>query len=209
MKMKTTLVTALTMAMALDASAKTLTIGIDLSGSNPLLVHENFAYSASNYVSGEIAKLKSGDSIQVKTFGARNDAMNLINQRITINHKNRPEKVAQIVGQLVRALPERANIEQSSTNLVSWLEFSDGFACDQSSEILVITDGIESSSYVGGQDFIEGKKGLPVPDVNLKGCTMTFYGLGAGLQPQYVKTIRKAWMKWSDNAGVIFKAVIP
>lgn len=209
MKMKTTLVTALTMAMALDASAKTLTIGIDLSGSNPLLVHENFAYSASNYVSAEIAKLKSGDSIQVKTFGARNDAMNLINQRIVINRRNRPEKVAQIVGQLVRALPERANIEQSSTNLVSWLEFSDGFACDQSSEILVITDGIESSSYVGGQDFIEGKKGLPVPDVNLGGCTMTFYGLGAGLQPQYVKTIRKAWMKWSDKAGATFKAIIP
>jgi len=209
MKMKTVLVTAATMALALDASAKTLTIGIDLSGSNPLLVHENFAYSASTYVSGEITKLKSGDSIQVKTFGARNDAMNLINQRIVINRRNRPEKVAQIVGQLVRALPERANIEQSSTNLVSWLEFSDGFGCDQSSEILVITDGIESSSYVGGKDFIEGKKGLPAPDVNLVGCTLTFYGLGAGLQPQYVKTIRKAWMKWSDKAGVTFKAVIP
>jgi len=48
MKIKTiALASALLVSPA--AQAKTLTIGIDLSGSNPLLAHENFAYQASHY----------------------------------------------------------------------------------------------------------------------------------------------------------------
>jgi len=135
--------------------------------------------------------------------------MNLINQRLTISRKNRADKIAQTVAQYIRTLPKQKEVEQSSTNLVSWLEFSDGFACKQSSQILVITDGIESSSYVNGQDLVKGKKGLPTADVDLSGCSLTFYGLGAGWPPKNVKAIRKAWRKWAGEAGVTFKAIIP
>lgn len=203
------LVTAMAMALSHSVNAKTLTIGIDLSGSNPLLRHENFAYSASTYVAAEISRLKSGDTVQIKTFGARSDAVNLINRRLSISRHNRPEKVAQSAAQFIRSLPGRANTAQSSTNLVAWLEFTDGFACGASGEILVITDAIESSTYVDAKDLLSGKKGLPAPEVDLKGCTLIFYGLGAGHPPRQVKAVRKAWRRWAEQAGVIFKAIIP
>ena len=63
--------------LPLTASAATLTIAIDLSGSNPLLVHPNFAHSAAVYVTEQIAPLKSGDIVRVQTLGARNDPTNL------------------------------------------------------------------------------------------------------------------------------------
>ena len=60
--MKTQLrMTALAASIALAApavEARTLSVGIDMSGSNPLLAHENFAYSAAQYVTGEILKLE-------------------------------------------------------------------------------------------------------------------------------------------------------
>ena len=74
---------------------------------------------------------------------------------------------------------------------------------------MVITDGLESSSYISGKDLIEGRKPLPSPDVNLQGCNITFYGLGAGWSPQHVKTVRNAWRDWSGKAGASFKSIIP
>ena len=50
--------TLLLVFAASTAQAKTLTIGIDLSASNPLLSHKNFAHIASQYVTSEITKLK-------------------------------------------------------------------------------------------------------------------------------------------------------
>lgn len=202
---------ALVMAGALSGPVcgKTLTIGIDLSGSNPLLTHENFAYGASQYVGNAISALKSGDIVQIKTFGARADAKNLLAQRITVSRRNRPEKIAEIVSQFVRSLPEREATAQSSTNLVAWLEFTSDFDCAEAGEILVITDGLESSSYVDAKDLISGRKALPAADVSLKGCALTFYGLGAGWKPQEVKTVRKAWRQWAEQAQTEFNAVIP
>jgi len=196
------------LALTLNASAQTLTLGFDLSGSNPLLSHENFAFSAARYAGDKIRLLKSGDRVQLKTFGARDNALNLINRRITINRQNRPDKVAKMVERFILSLPVQDNIDQQSTNLVAWLKFSEDFDCENKSEILVITDGIESSFYVGGKDFIAGRKGLPKADVNLKGCTLTFYGLGAGWPPKNVKTIRKAWRTYAREANLTFKSII-
>lgn len=196
-------------ALAAPVHAKTLTIGIDLSGSNPLLSHENFAYSASAHAREAILQLNGGDVVRIRTFGARSDALNLVNHRLVVSRRNKPEKIAQMVGQFIRSLPEREEIGQSSTNLVAWLEFTDGFGCDRAGEILVITDGLESSTYVEGKDLVSGKQDLPEPDIDLSGCTLTFYGLGAGWPPQEVKTVRKAWSHWSKKAGANFSAVIP
>jgi len=134
--------------------------------------------------------------------------MNLINHSLKISRTNKADKVGKIVEQQIRSLPKQKNVEQSATNLIGWLEFTNGFACDQSSEILVITDGIESSAYISGKDFVSGKKGLPKADVDLEGCSLTFYGLGAGWPPRQVKTIRNAWRNWASEAGATFKAII-
>ncbi len=189
--------------------AKTLTIGIDLSGSNPLLAHKNFAYIASQHVTTEINKLKNGDIVQVKTFGSRTVPGNILNPSLQISRRMKPAKVAGVVAQYIQSLPEQKDVAQSSTNLVAWLEFTSGFNCTDNSLVLVVTDGIESSSYVDGNQFIQGKKGLPKPDVDLNGCTLTFYGLGAGLPPQAVKNIRNEWMRWAEQAGAPFTAIIP
>ncbi|MBX3630743.1 MAG: hypothetical protein KF908_12730 [Nitrosomonas sp.] len=193
----------------LSAQAKTLTIGIDLSGSNPLLSHSNFAYIASQYVAAEINKLKSGDIVQVKTFGSRADALNLLNPTFEISRRMNTKKVAGAVSKYIQSLPEQKDIDQSSTNLLAWLEFTSGFNCADNGHILVITDAIESSSYVNGNLFVQGKQKLPKPDVDLSGCALTFYGLGAGWQVQYVKTIRNEWTHWAKEAGATFTAVIP
>lgn len=194
---------------AAPAESKTLTIGIDLSGSNPLLVHENFAQGAAQYVRKEIEKLSAGDQVQILTFGARENARNLINSRVEISRKMRPQKVAETVGKFILSLPNNANNAQSSTNLLAWLEFTSGFDCAGDGSIVVLTDGIEASALVDGMKFIEGKTKLPKAEVDLKGCALTFYGLGAGLSPVSVKHIRSAWAEWSGQAGARFEAIIP
>jgi hypothetical protein len=191
------------------ADAKTLTIGIDLSASNPLLSHKNFAHIASQHVTSEINKLKDGDIVRVKTFGSRKDALNLLNHSFEISRRMKSNKVAGIVANYIQSLPEQKEVSQNSTNLVAWLEFTSGFNCAANSQILVITDGLESSSYVDGNLLLQGKKSLPKPDIDLKGCGLTLYGLGAGWIPQQVKIVRKEWKHWAEQAGASFTAIIP
>lgn len=193
----------------MGAHAKTITIGIDLSGSNPLLSHKNFATMASQYVTVELSTLKNGDIVRVQTLGARADALNLLNHSFKISRRIKPKKVANIIAQYLQSLPAQKDLSQSSTNLIAWLEFTSGFNCADNSHILVMTDGLESSSYVDGLSLLEGKKGLPEADVDLKGCALTFYGLGAGWPAQSVKFIRNEWRQWSEKAGASFTAIIP
>jgi hypothetical protein len=194
---------------ALSAQAKTLTIGIDLSGSNPLLSHGNFAFIASQYATDEINKLNNGDIVQVKTFGSRADVLNLLNSTFEISRRMNTKKIAGVVAQYIQSLPEQKAIAQSSTNLLAWLEFTSGFNCTDNSHILVITDALESSSYVDGNQLLQGKKKLPKPDVDLRGCALTFYGLGAGWQAKFVKVVRNEWANWAEQAGATFTAIIP
>ena len=203
------LLTAMLCALPLTSIGATLTIGIDLSGSNPLLLHENFAYGASQYAASEILKLKPKDVVRIKTFGARNNAANVLSTTIIVSRKMRTKKIAKIVARYIQSIPKQADISQSSTNLIAWLEFTSGFNCADQGRVLVITDGLESSSYVDGKKFLTGKQGLPKPDVDLKGCALTFYGLGAGWRPRSVKFVRKEWTHWSEKAGARFTAIIP
>jgi hypothetical protein len=207
--MKKTLSTLLGGLISFSASATTLTIGIDLSGSNPLLSHENFAYMASQYASDEINKLKNGDVVVVKTFGGREDVHNILTGSYTISRRLKSEKIASAVAGYLQSLPSQTEKSQSSTNLLAWLEFGSGFNCNENSHILLITDALESSSTLDGNSFLQGKKGLPKPDVDLTGCHITFWGLGAGFPPASVKFIRNEWRSWSDQAGASFSAIIP
>lgn len=207
--MKYAVMFALLTSLALGSNAKTVTIGIDLSGSNPLLSHVNFAHMASEYVSNVIAGMKNGDVVRIKTFGARDEAVNILNADFEISRRVKPEKVAAAITQYLRSLPSNEGVSQGSTNLIAWLEFTSGFNCRDNSVILVITDGLESSSYVDGGLLLQGKKGLPEPDAELSGCALTFYGLGAGWPPRSVKFVRSEWRNWSEKAGASFTAIIP
>lgn len=207
------LICAISLTLALCAAplhAKTLTIGIDLSGSNPMLAHENFAAMAGQYAGNQILQLKEGDKVIVMTFGSRKDAENFLRRPFTISRKLRAKKVAGLIASLFRKLPEQADQGQPSTNIVAWLEFTNGFDCSsEGSTILAFTDALEASSYVSPNDFMNGRKGLPDPDVSLKGCDLVFYGLGAGLEPIHVKNIRKSWKIYAEKSGANFTAIIP
>ncbi len=202
-------VAAAVMVTADDAAAKTLTIGVDGSQSNKVIAHENFAVRAAQYLRREITQLKTGDRVRLLTFGARGNVQNLIYREVVLSRRNRAEDVAKQVVSLVESLPESATQgQQSATNLIAWLEFTGDFGCGDEGRIVVLTDGLESSTLISGQELASGKP-LPEPDVNLGGCHITFYGLGAGWQPHTVKTVRKAWETWSDQAGATFEAIIP
>lgn len=58
-------------------------------------------------------------------------------------------------------------------------------------------------------ELVSGKKKLPKADVDLKECELTFYGLGSGLEPNYVKNVRNAWTAFAETAGARFTAIIP
>ena len=209
---KTTLAIAIVLACsiyAMGVNAKTLTLGIDFSGSNSLLRHANFAHAASQYVEKEITALKNGDVVTIKTFGSRADVANLLSASFTITRKTTPQKIAAAVSQYLQSLPQRDGIEQSSTDLLAWLEFTSGFACDEGSQVIAITDAVESSSVVQGGQFLRGQQSLPEPGVDLTGCEVTFWGLGAGLPHANVRFVRDEWGAWMDKAGASFTAVIP
>lgn len=206
---KQLLAAALCAACVTSASAKTLTVGIDLSGSNPLLRHENFAFMASQYLAQEISGLSNGDVVAIKTFGARGEVSNLLSGSYTVSRRMKPQKIASQVATYVNALSELTQTGQASTNLLAWMEFTSGFQCDLGSSVIVVTDAVESSSVVDGVKFVEGKQGLPEPDVDLTGCDVTFWGVGAGLPYSGVKTVRKEWRRWVESSGAAFNAIVP
>ena len=209
---KTLLLIAIGIALivaATTARSKTLTAALDLSGSNPLISDPNFAHGAAAYLHKEIAQLKAGDTVRLVTLGSRQASQNLRYQEIVLGRRSRPNDVANTIAEIIRSLPAHAAAhQQSATNLLAFLEFTGGFGCADKGRLVVLTDGLESSSLISGEDLATGKKPLPKPDVDLSGCHITFYGLGAGWQPQTVKTVRKAWQSWSDAAGATFDAVI-
>lgn len=207
--MKKTIAVFLGGVISIGASARTLTIGIDLSASNPLLTHDNFAYMASKYARDEINKLENGDVVTVQTFGGRENVDNILSGSYTISRRMKSEEIAGAVAAYLQSLPSQTEQSQSSTNLLAWLEFGSGFNCNDKSQILLFTDAVESSSMVDGNAFVQGKEGLPKPDVDLTGCHITFWGLGAGFPHASVKFIRNEWRSWSDQAGASFSAIIP
>lgn len=195
--------------LAMEVSAATfLTIGVDLSGSNPLLQHKNFAHIASEHTRAEINKLSDGDVVIIKAFGAANDPRNVLSDRFTISRKLRTEKVADSVASYITSLPQKAE-SQNATNLIAWLEFTH-FNCESGNgRVLAITDGLESSSLVSGQKMLNGEQGLPKPDASLSGCHVTFYGLGAGWAPKAKRFVRNEWRNWFKPTGATFTAIIP
>lgn len=194
---------AVSLALATNASAKTLTIGIDASASNPLVVSEAAAKAAAEYARTEIAKLDLGDFVRVRTFGDRNGAHP--SQTIRITRGNRADKVGATVARYIATMPAKKLEGQASTNIVAFLEFGQ-FDCQAgAAQTLLLTDGIESSAYADGREFLNGKA-LPAPEpALLKGCDVTMFGFGqnstAEVPPQIVKTMRASWTDWMKAAG--------
>ena len=190
-------------------AAKTLNIGLDMSGSNPLVRHEHFAASAGDFLSERINALSDGDVVVIKTFGAREDADNLRSYRYVISRRQSAKKVAAAVSQYLGSFPAKGFAGQPATNLLSWLEFTSGFDCANAGEIIAVTDGVESSEAVDGHQLLSGGAALPDPEIDLSGCQITFWGIGAGLSHSSIRSVRKAWSQWVTDAGAVFTPITP
>lgn len=192
------------------AQAKTLTIGIDLSSSNPVVGDAAFARSAAAYAQTQVAALQPGDVVEVRTFGDRSLA-NVKAERVQISRRAKADKVAAKIARFIAGLPASNPAVQGSTNIVAFLEFGQ-FDCASGGTVLLLTDGIESSEYVDANRFLAGKP-LPKPEKNfLSGCAVTMVGLGQALvgelTPQQTKHVRTAWQTWMKAAGARFESII-
>jgi len=198
----------MTTMVAATAEAATLTLATDLSGSNPLVKLPEFARAAGTFAARHVSTLELGDMVNIRSFGAR-DVGNLRDGSLQINRTMRPERAAAQVSSLIAGIPAAGVPPQPSTNIVAFFKFG-SFDCASGEHILVITDAIESSAYVDSAAFLSGKAKLPTPEADLlKGCKVTFYGLGVGQEGPTVEVIRAAWREWFSKAGADFTAVIP
>ena len=193
------------------AIAKTLTVGVDLSSSNPLVSSETFARSAALYVADHIRKLQMGDVIEIRRIGD-NRVDNLNAEKIQISRRNRADKVAQSVAQYISNLPKKT-YDQESTNILSFLEFQN-FGCRSGGKIILLTDGVEYSTEASDPEgILIGKKSFPAPNAGfLSGCEAIFYGLGqtsAGSMPSaWIRNLQNAWAAYMKTAGATFTAIV-
>lgn len=202
----------------LPAKADMLSIGLDLSGSVPLVTDSVFANHVAEYLRDSINKLKIGDHVQLRTFGLYGMSNNIRRLDVTISRRDRPSQVATAVYTIVRSVPKLVGSgklqAQGETNILGYL---DGEArllscASEPTEIILVTDGVENSDLIRGQDLISGKGKLPTSTGHpLAGCSMTIIGIGQLAKGASAKTTQKlvsAWAEWADSAGTReFKAL--
>jgi len=203
-----TLVIAL--LIAAPAFSKTLTIGIDVSTSNPLVTAPSYARVAAQYARDQVRALQPGDIVQVRTFGDRG-LVHFPSERIRLSRQNSADKVADSIARFIAGLPSRPLQGQGSTNIIAFLEFGQ-FDCANDGRVLLLTDGIESSSYIDDANLLAGKA-MPPPEKNLlSGCEVTMLGFGqspdGALPPQAIKNARASWAAWMKTADATFNPII-
>ncbi len=187
--------------------AKDLTVLVDLSQSNPLLIDPRFNREAAVFTAQKIQQLKRGDRVVLKTFGSLQDSENFKTRIFNIERHN-GGRIAKQVGKFVQTASQ--NLEaQGSTNLLAWFG-RNPVNCDGGGTILVLTDAIEASEYIDPGCLLSGKKPLPKPNefVQVKGCEVIFYGLGVGRMDREANTLRKAWKDYFDAAEAQFNPVL-
>lgn len=191
------------------ANAKTLTIGVDLSASNPLVTSAPYALAAAKIAGERVAKLAPGDTVVLRTLGDRGVA-NVTSKRFQITRIQRADKVAKLIAESIAGLPSDPSRVQGSTHITAFLNFGQ-FDCANGGAVMLLTDGIESSKALPAAAFLRGKA-LPSPEKNiLAGCAVTMVGLGqstGGLPDKEINHIRAAWSVWMKTAGAAFSAVI-
>ena len=165
--------------LSANAHAKHITLAPDASVSNLLLTNKHINAQAAAYVEKRMKTVAIGDVVTLRFMGSLNNPSALQKHEYTVTHQNKV-MVRQFMSQVVLSMP--AHIKpQNSTNLLAFLGRYD-FGCADGGEIIILTDGIEASEYVDGNALLSGKASLPAPNssTRLKGCTVTFYGIGAG-----------------------------
>lgn len=186
-----------------NASAKTLTIAVDQSGFANALADKHFNAKTKRYVRQQIQQLKEGDIVKLKSFGSLQAPENFKEAELLITRHNK-KKVADAIGLEIGKLKDSAKA-QSATNLLAFFG-RHKFGCEDGGKVIAITDGIEVSELVDPMKLLKGKAQLPKPHefVRLKGCEVTFYGLGLEHSETETLNLRRAWHAWFTQASASF-----
>lgn len=203
---------AATAALDKTEPYKTLHIAADISGSNPLVASMSYAANAGEYVRKQVAQLAPGDSVHMSLIGSLEAVNAQYGYQAQVNRRRSAESIGTQAKNLIAALASGQIPAQGSTNILLYVEFGN-FNCAAGDQIIVLTDGIESAEDISGYDLLEYGTGLPEADTDyLKGCTVTFYGLGrnaeGSLKTSYVRNLRNAWRTYFEQAGAAFTAIV-
>jgi hypothetical protein len=190
-----------------------LVIGLDISDSAPLAVNRNVASVAAGLVRSRIARMKMGDMVRLRSLGTYGVAARTIYANIRLGRKARPRKVAVSIANVVRYLPElarRGRIRlQNETNIIGFLEtIAPSLDCRVAPvTIILLTDGMEHSSFVSQRDLLSGARKLPPPSGKiLQGCTLEMYGVGQQRKSlksdsRWFSMLARQWKKFAVAAG--------
>lgn len=194
------------LAAASPAAAKTLLIGLDASGSNPLLTNEQHAANVANELGKAVRELDFGDTVVLELFGYHG-VLDAPRMEIPISKRYRPKAVARAIAKIVAALPAKAKDgtlqSHGATNILSFLRTrAEQLECRNGDVIWVHTDGIEHSDAVRGDALLSGRAQLPPPgNQHLSGCAVTMTGIGAGRQSLVAKRLKEVWEAYLEAAG--------
>lgn len=193
-----------------------LVVAFDISDSAPVAINEALANDAASRIQWLVANLEPGDEVKLRSLGMAGLAVTQISIDIALGRKprTRPDKIAPVVGNLIRSFParvQRGELKiQNQTNIIGFLEaLSPSLDCErQPTHIVIFSDGIEWSTQVRGNDLVSGKADLPPPSGPiLQGCDVEMRGVGQqtaalGTDSRWFPRLRSQWTQFFEAAGV-------
>ena len=198
--------------MAVSAIADELWVAFDLSDSSPLLLEDAAAMRGGVTVAEAIRSLKRGDTVFLRSFGEAGVSEQQINLTIRLVGNNRPKKVARDVQAFIASLPEltrKGTLKlEHRTNVMGWLERAGPTLNCQSTptRVIALTDGIEWSGAIRGDQLLSGAPLPPPSGAILEGCLVEFWGVGQqqkkfGNDDRWYPILRKSWTAYMADAG--------
>jgi hypothetical protein len=188
---------------------RTIVIGIDLSGSNPLIRDDAFAYKVSRRVEPLIAGLAPRSRVVLRSFGSYNSTANApLTLDVLIAPKTaRAEDMARLISGVIAGVPQMVRQgrlqAQATTNIVPFLlNVSKVVDCRaMPTQVILASDGVEDSQVA---DLTRRRNSLPPPaGAPFPGCEeLAILGIGRGLNsPQDTERLYNEWNNWARAAG--------
>jgi hypothetical protein len=186
--------------------------GVDISGTSTFLHDPRSADAAGAWVENYVAGLDAPHDLRMLSIGDAGLAHTLINitARVTDMRATSAARLAPEFGEFFRSLPGLAasgQLDVQGTSSILAFFYSLEPVCQQGNVTVVLfTDGLEWSSAIDGNAFLEGTVSLPTPDRPfLSGCTVIMHGVGQlkstynsdGLEARLVPE----WRAFLDAAG--------
>ena len=166
--------TALALAVAAPANARTTHFLIDESESNRIVSDPAFTRLVARKAATTVMARPLGERIFVRTFGNINNTNPLRFDVQLTRRSNPPRTVAQSVSRLIMRSGARTAARQQRTEIVAALQWN-RYDCAAGDHIIVLTDGIETGAVRSPTALLNGRESLPRPRAGyLRGCTVSF-----------------------------------